>query len=165
MNLLPDTFPAVTAEGAAIIAFGEPYQRGFAYDVVFGHEPEEARVGQVDGIVGMEGEGIAALVTYTIEGDTCEITSLNSLKEGMGIGSFLIERVLETARREHCRRVVVVTTNDNIGAIRFYQRRGFDMARFYHNALDVSRRLKPEIPLIGEDGIPLRHEIEFEYSL
>lgn len=120
---------------------------------------------QVDGIVGMDGEEIAGLVTYTIEGDTCEITSLNSLKEGVGIGSSLIVRVLETARREHCRRVIVVTTNDNIGAIRFYQRRGFDMARFSHNALDVSRRLKPEIPLIGEDGIPLRHEIEFEYSL
>ena len=120
---------------------------------------------QVDGIVGMDGEEIAGLVTYTIEGDTCEITSLNSLKEKMGIGSSLIERVLETARREHCRRVIVVTTNDNIGAIRFYQKRGFDMARFSHNALDISRRLKPEIPLIGEDGIPLRHEIEFEYSL
>ena len=120
---------------------------------------------QVDGIVGMDGEEIAGLVTYTIEGDTCEITSLNSLKEGVGIGSSLIVRVLETARREHCRRVIVVTTNDNIGAIRFYQKRGFDMARFSHNALDISRRLKPEIPLIGEDGIPLRHEIECEYSL
>lgn len=52
MNPLPDAFPAVTAKRTAIVAFGEPYQRGFAYDVVFGHEPEEARVGQVDGIVG-----------------------------------------------------------------------------------------------------------------
>ena len=39
------------------------------------------------------------------------------------------------------------------------------MARLYRNALDVSRRLKPEIPLVGEHGIPLRHEIEFEMIL
>lgn len=56
----------------------------------------------------------------------------------------------------------MITTNDNINAIRFYQKRGFDMAGFFRNALDVSRRLKPEIPLIGENSIPLRHEIEFE---
>jgi len=49
--------------------------------------------------------------------------------------------------------------------MRFYQKRGFDMANLYRNAMDVSRRLKPEIPLIGEDGIPLRHEIEFELLL
>ena len=58
-----------------------------------------------------------------------------------------------------------MTTNDNIRAIRFYQKRGFDMAAFRRNALDVSRKLKPEIPLVGDDGIPLRHEIEFELEL
>lgn len=58
-----------------------------------------------------------------------------------------------------------LTTNDNINAIRFYQKRGFDMARFYHNALNVSRKLKSQIPIIGDNGIPLQHEIEFEYCL
>lgn len=61
-----------------------------------------------------------------------------------------------------CYVVVLITTNDNINAIRFYQKRGFDMAHLFHNALDVSRKLKPEIPLIGENSIPLQHEIEFE---
>ena len=64
-----------------------------------------------------------------------------------------------------CKRIVLVTTNDNINAIRFYQKRGFDMVCLYHNAMDVSRKLKPEIPLIGENGIPLRHELEFEMIL
>jgi hypothetical protein len=36
------------------------------------------------------------------------------------------------------------------------------MACLYHNALDISRKIKPEIPLIGDHSIPLRHEIEFE---
>lgn len=59
----------------------------------------------------------------------------------------------------------MITTNDNINAMRFYQKLGFDMVRLYHNALDVSRRLKPSIPLIGEFDIPLKHEIEFEMNL
>lgn len=60
---------------------------------------------------------------------------------------------------------MLITTNDNINAIRFYQKRGFDMARLFRNALEASRRLKPEIPLLGENDIPLRHEIEFELLL
>lgn len=59
----------------------------------------------------------------------------------------------------------MITTNDNINALRFYQKRGFDMAGFYYNSLEVSRKLKPEIPLIGENGIPLKHEILFEMLL
>lgn len=39
------------------------------------------------------------------------------------------------------------------------------MVRLYHNALNISRKMKPEIPLIGENSIPLRHEIEFELSI
>lgn len=120
---------------------------------------------RVDGIVGFEDQKIIALLTFRTGGDVCEITSLDSLKEGKGIGSSLIEKVIAAAREKQCKKIILVTTNDNINAIRFYQKRGFDMARLYHNALDVSRRLKPEIPLTGDNGIPLRHEIEFEYDL
>ncbi|WP_455620171.1 GNAT family N-acetyltransferase [Eisenbergiella sp.] len=93
------------------------------------------------------------------------IPSLDSLTEGKGIASSLIEKMIAAARQKHCKKAIVITTNDNINAIRFYQKRGFDMVKLYHNALDASRRLKPQIPLIGENGIPLQHEIEFEYIL
>ena len=119
----------------------------------------------VDGLFVLEDDKIAALVTYVQHGDTLEITSLDSLREGRGLGTMLIRKVVDIAKELNCRRVAVITTNDNINAIRFYQRRGFDMARLYRNAMDVSRKLKPEIPLIGEHGIPLRHEIEFEFVL
>ena len=119
---------------------------------------------RVDGIAVYDGAALVALITYTINGGVCEITSLDSTIEGRGIGTDLIKRVIDTAKSRQCDKVIVVTTNDNIGAIRFYQNRGFDMARLYLDALDVSRTLKPEIPLTGEDGIPLRHEIEFEYD-
>ena len=107
----------------------------------------------------------AGLLTYRIEGRECEIVSLNSLHEGMGIGSALLEAAMETARQAGCPRLWLITTNDNLPALRFYQRREFVIAAVYPNALTESRRLKPEIPLIGRDGVPLRDEIELERRL
>ena len=120
---------------------------------------------KTDGYFASEDKKIIGLVTYIFYRDVCEITSLDSLVENRGLGTRLLDMAIEAAREKSCRRVVLITTNDNIRAIRFYQKRGFDMARLYRNALDVSRRLKPEIPLICEDSIPLRHEIEFEMEL
>ena len=119
----------------------------------------------VDGFLVMQDGAIVGLITYLVRDGLCEITSLDSLLEGRGIGTALVARVIEEARASQSSKIIVMTTNDNIGAIRFYQKRGFDMARLYRNALDQSRELKPEIPLIGQDGIPLRHEIEFEMQL
>lgn len=95
----------------------------------------------------------------------CEIVSLDSLRENQGIGTALLTQVLAQARQRGCAKAVLITTNDNLRAMGFYQKRGFDMVALYRNALDVSRRLKPEIPAIGENCIPLRHEIEFEKEL
>lgn len=120
---------------------------------------------KVSGIAAMDDGKIAGLLTYEMSGECCEILSLDSVVSRRGVGTALLEILKETARKAGCRRIVLITTNDNIEAIYFYQRRGFDLARIYRNALDVSRRLKPEIPLVGEHGIPLRHELEFEMPL
>lgn len=94
-----------------------------------------------------------------------EILSLDSFQEGRGIGTGLLETVVAEARETGIRRIMLVTTNDNLAALRFYQKRGFDMCRFCRNALDQARKIKPEIPLTGMDGIPLKHEIELEMVL
>ncbi len=122
---------------------------------------------RTDGFFVREGEsgGIIGLATYIVSGDTAELMSLDSLIENRGIGTMLLSRVVEQARSRGCRRVVLITTNDNLRAIGFYQKHGFDMSAFYRNALDRSRELKPEIPLVGLDNIPLRHELEFEMLL
>ena len=104
-------------------------------------------------------------ITYIIYGESMEIMSLDSLIENHGIGTLLLEQVIEEAKRIGCKKIVLITTNDNINAIRFYQKRGFDMACLFRNAMAVSRKMKPEIPLIGDNSIPLRHEIEFEMVL
>jgi hypothetical protein len=59
-----------------------------------------------------------------------------------------------------------VTTNDNVDALRFYQRRGFRLRAVRPGAVDDARRtLKPEIPAVGEQGIPIRDEIELERAI
>ena len=55
---------------------------------------------------------------------------------------------------------MLTTTNDNIDALRFYQRRGFRMSALRPGVIDRSRLHKPEIPRTGDYGIPLRDEID-----
>jgi DNA-3-methyladenine glycosylase I len=124
------------------------------------HQADELPAFVADGLVGRVG-----LVTYRLEDDQCEIVSLDSLAEGQGIGTALLAAVEQAARSASCRRLWLITTNDNLPALRFYQKRGFGLVAVHRNALDLSRRLKPEIPETGRDGIPLRDEIELEKDL
>lgn len=117
---------------------------------------------KVDGIIALEDDNIVGLLTYAISDKICEIISLDSTFEGKGIGTSLINKMIFIAKEAGCKKVIVVTTNDNVKAIGFYQKRGFDMAHLYRNAMDISRKIKPSIPLIGDGEIPLKHEIEFE---
>ncbi|MDT8717962.1 GNAT family N-acetyltransferase [Clostridium sp. 19966] len=117
------------------------------------------------GFIAYERENIVGLVMYQIVDKECEIMSLDSLKEGKGIGTSLVDKVIEKSTELGCRRIKLITTNDNIKAIKFYQRRGFDMVNLYINAVVASRKLKPSIPMIGDFGIPIKHEIEFEKKI
>lgn len=105
------------------------------------------------------------LVTYHIEADSCEIVTLDSILEGRGVGSELIGAVRAAADAVDCRRLWLVTSNDNLRALRFYQRRGFALVALRRGAIDAARILKPEIPRFGIDGIPLRDELELEMTL
>jgi len=108
---------------------------------------------------------ISGLVTYNIDSRGCEITSLNSFDENKGVGTALIDEVMKVAKNNSCKRLWLVTTNDITHAIRFYQRRGFEWIATHINSAEVLRRLKPTMPLIGDDNIPIKHEIEFEIRL
>lgn len=105
------------------------------------------------------------LITYRIAHGACEITLLDSAREGIGIGRALIDAVRQRAVEAGCRRLWLITTNDNLHALHFYQRYGFVLAALYPNALVKSRALKPEIPRTGYDDLPLRDEIELELAL
>ncbi|MCX6835976.1 MAG: GNAT family N-acetyltransferase [candidate division Zixibacteria bacterium] len=105
------------------------------------------------------------LLTYEIIGDQCEVVTLDAFTKFSGVGTALMQHAIDIARAAGCRRIWLITTNDNLNAIRFYQRRGFSIAAVHINAIEYSRLLKPSIPLIGNHGIPIRDEIEFELSL
>lgn len=105
------------------------------------------------------------LLTYTIEGDACEVVTIDSLREGEGIGTDLIAAVATHAKSAGCRRLWLVTTNDNLNALRFYQKRGFQLVAVHRHAVKQARERKPTIPLIGAHGIPIRDELELELDL
>lgn len=120
---------------------------------------------ELPGLVALCGDEIVGLVTCHVEGNACEIVTIDSTPPGAGIGTALIDAIKGFARHESCQRVWLITTNDNLNALRFYQKRGFALVAVYRGAVDQARMLKPEIPLIGNDGIPLRDEIELEMIL
>ncbi len=118
------------------------------------------------GFVALQQGQRVGLITYHLDGDQCEIISLDSLAERQGIGTLLVEAVRRAAQAAGCARLWLITTNDNVEALRFYQKRGLTLVQVHRNAVDqVSRRLKPEIPLIGNHGIPIRDELELEMEL
>ena len=111
------------------------------------------------------GRDAVGLLTYTVEGDACEIVTIDALVEGRGYGSMLIEAVSGVARDAGCSRLWLITTNDNVRAMAFYRANGFDVVAIHEDALEISRRLKPSIPLVNEHGVPIRDEIEMERRL
>ena len=118
----------------------------------------------LDGILVYENGKIIGLGLYRIEKDF-EIVLLETFVQNRGIGTQLIEKLKNIAIQKNCNRIWLVTTNENINAIKFYQKRGFFISNIYLNAMEEARKIKPELPLIAENGIPLRDEIEFEMKL
>jgi len=117
------------------------------------------------GFVGEDQGNVVGWITYQIEGDSCEIITLNSLVEGRGIGTALINLVKYEALKSGCTRLWLITTNNNTQALRFFQRIGFRFSGLNVGAVDEDRKLKPEIPLVDEAGIPIRDELVLEIAL
>lgn len=105
------------------------------------------------------------LLTYNITGNECEIITLDSLSKGLGVGTALIAAARQATGQAGCGRLFLVTTNNNTHALRFYQKRGFVISAVRINAVTESRKLKPQIPLLDKDGLPIRDEFELEILL
>lgn len=120
---------------------------------------------QLPALVALDEEGIVGLATFRIEAGQCELITLDALREGRGVGSALLAAVADRAAEHACRRLWLITSNDNLNAIRFYQRCGMRLVAVYTGAIDEARQLKPSIPTTGQYGIPVHHELEFELQL
>ncbi|MBN2047036.1 MAG: GNAT family N-acetyltransferase [Anaerolineaceae bacterium] len=104
-------------------------------------------------------------ITYQIREETCEIITLDSLKEGVGVGSALFDAVEHAAHGAECCLLTLVTSNDNLHALGWYQRRGMRISAIHPNALVEVRRLKPSVPIMGMNGIPLMDELVLEKEI
>jgi GNAT superfamily N-acetyltransferase len=151
----------------------DEYDRPFIRDFITRRWKAEAVVVHGDffyptelpGFVAEQDHETLGLITYMIKKNQCEIVTLDSLKECHGVGTQLIEAVKTRAVETGCTWIYVITTNDNLPALGFYQKRGFTIKAMVINAVEKSRILKPSIPLTGYEGIPIRDEIELEMSL
>lgn len=120
---------------------------------------------KLPGFIAFNGKKYLGLITYNIRKNECEIVTLNSIVKKKGIGSALVEKVKRIAKKLNCKRLWLITTNDNLDALLFWQRIGFFIKAVYPNAMSFSRKLKPEIPEIGNYGIPIKDEIELELKI
>ena len=107
-------------------------------------------------------EEIVGVATYAIRDDECEVVAIEAYQERRGIATVLMDAIRTRAQAAGCRRLWLVTTNDNVPAIAFYQKWGMDLVALRHDSVTEARALlKPDIPEIGYDDIPIRHELEF----
>ncbi len=156
-----DIQPTRPEDAAWVRAF---IQRQWHAPIIVAHDriyhPDE-----LPGFVAVAGGERVGFLSYDVQGDSLEIVTLDSLREGNGIGTALIAAARQAAERLGCLRVWLITTNDNLNALGFYQKRGFRLSRVDCGATDRARLLKPEIPLIGNYGIPIHDEIELEIRM
>lgn len=115
-------------------------------------------------IVRDKSDTLIGLLTFELnkQNKTCEIVSINAVKRRQGIGTELLKRVEQEAKKSGCNKIWLITVNDNPEAAAFYSKRGYRLVKVHLNALEISRKLKPSIPKIGIHNIPLMDEWEFE---
>jgi ribosomal protein S18 acetylase RimI-like enzyme len=122
-------------------------------------------VSLLDGfVVELDGRSIGVAL-WSVEDGDAELVVIVSTYRGVGAGVALLDAVVAHARESQWNRLWLITTNDNTDALRIYQRAGWQWVGWHRDAVELSRRLKPEIPATGAHGIPITHEIEFEYPL
>ena len=174
----PDGVPAqpVPAARSARPAIREirPEERGELDRVVVGNwgspyvvsRGSLHRVSELPCLLATDGDRWLGVAAYRLRAGACELILLEAFEPGHGTGTALLDAVLDRASVAGAHRVWLVTTNDNVDALRFYQRRGMRLVRLWPDAVTQARKLlKPEIPLIGDEGIPIRDELELEIRM
>lgn len=117
------------------------------------------------GLIAVRDGAPVGLLQYRVVGEQFEVVVLIAVSPGQGIGRFLLGEAETIARSHGCRRLWLITTNDNVAGLSFYRAIGWHQAAIHRGAISGSRRLKPEIPEFAPDGTPIEDEIEFELLL
>jgi ribosomal protein S18 acetylase RimI-like enzyme len=124
---------------------------------------EVFRPGDLPGFFAEDAGMVVGMLTYQQpDPTTVEVVTIDALQRHAGIGTALLNAASTFAASAGATRLVLTTTNDNVDALRFYQRRGFHLIALRPGALDETRKLKPEVGSTGNHGIPLSDELELE---
>lgn len=151
----------------------EPADHEWARRLIGEHQGGDHRVGrlgelldpaEMEGIVAeLDGRPVGLLTVHETDRGL-EVLTLHSEVSRVGAGTRLLETALRVAEASQAPRLWLVTTNDNIDAIRWYLRRGLTVASVHAGAVDADRAtIKPTIPTTNpENGIPIRDLVELE---
>lgn len=153
--------PALPNDHAAVV---EALQHFWGGVTVVGHGVEYD-ASTLPALMSIQDDRLDGLLTYQFSGNGLEVVTIDALERGRGVGTALLEAAVEVARAASVHRLWLVTTNDNIDAIRFYQRRGLRIISVSPGAVDRARAIKPTIPLVGAYGIEMHDELTLELVL
>jgi len=120
---------------------------------------------QLDGIIAENGEGVAGFLFFDVRENDCEIIVFEVFDKFKGTGTILLDKLKGIAKERRCSRIYLMTTNDNLDALRFYQKRGFHICGVHIDSVKISRKIKPAIGMVGDYDIPVRDEIDLEFIL
>ena len=127
----------------------------------------QARLGAMHDVLAVPGMGawdadqLVGVATYDIDDERAELAAI-AVRSGRrleGVGSRLIAAVADATAAVGVHELWLVTTNDNLDALRLYQQRGFELTELHRGAVHGARALKPAIPVLGNYGIPIRDEL------
>ena len=160
------------AAGSVGVREVEPHERAWLRERLAGRWGEEVvgrgrawQPADLDALIAVDGDRRVGIATYEIAGDEAELVTLDAIVEGRGAGRALIDAVAAAAREAGAHRLRVMTTNDNLRALRLYQLTGFRLEALRVGAVDAARERKPSIPASGADGIPVRDELDLVLDL
>ncbi|MFO1259104.1 MAG: GNAT family N-acetyltransferase [Gammaproteobacteria bacterium] len=117
------------------------------------------------GLVAFQGAKRIGVLSYEIRKEICEIIVFEVFDKFQGIGTQMLDSLKEIVKKEGCKQIYLMTTNDNLDALRFYQKRGFIISGIHIDSVKKSREIKPTIGLTGDYGIPVRDEIDLTLDL
>ncbi|MFF0154175.1 GNAT family N-acetyltransferase [Micromonospora sp. NPDC005203] len=156
-----DGFEVRTARSAERAAIDALHEREWGGPYVVAHDTRHD-VRTLPTLVAVDPAAVLGALTYRVDEDALEVVTLVAAVPGRGVGTALLSAATSIAAETGLARVWLITSNDNLRALRFYQRRGMRLVHVDPGAVDRARQLKPEIPLVGEDGIPLHDELVLE---
>lgn len=127
---------------------------GRAQIVAFG---EVMDIDQMPALVATMTDEPAGALSYRLFGDALHIVALatDPMWQRSGVGAYLVAEAELLARRLNLQRMLVATTNDNLPALYFYQRRGYRLTDLIPGSIAMHTGQE----LNGFAGIPVRDEI------